>query len=114
MPISFRQRRAFTLLEIVLVVGILILFVLLLIPAFHKQTPVQLTPEATPAPEATPEPEATPAPAATPPPKSGRLALPTPEPAAAEPAAPELAPDNAAPNKPTADKPAEPAPAPDK
>jgi len=63
MFIDFRNRRAFSLLEIVLVVAILFLFVLLLIPALHPGKPIALSPDATPTPEATPAPPATVAPA---------------------------------------------------
>lgn len=47
-----KSRRAFSLLEVVLVIAIIVLFLLVLIPAFHKPTPLKLTPEvkSTPAP----------------------------------------------------------------
>ena len=108
MFIDFRNRRAFTLLEIVLVVAILFLFVLLLIPAFHPGQPITLAPDATPASKATPAPST---PAATTPANSGRLSVPALELAPAEPAS---AIDRRDPDKSEAEKPAEPAPEPGK
>jgi len=87
MFIDFRNRRAFSLLEIVLVVAILFLFVLLLIPALHPGKPIALSPDATPTPEATPAPPATVAPAIAPA-NPGRLSLPPSAPAPSAPVPP--------------------------
>ena len=85
-----KSRRAFTLLELVLVIAILVLFVLLLIPAFHRGKTLQLTPEAksTPVPEATPEPVIAPLPE-----EKADPVLPLPAPEKAEPAPPAPEPD---------------------
>ena len=80
-----KSRRAFSLLEIILVIAILVLFLLVLIPAFHKPKPLQLAPEAKPTPAKVET--APPVPAAPAPEKSEPDA-----PAVTAPAPPPLAP----------------------